>query len=375
MKKILLVPALLLSVSAMATEYNYEISPVIGYNIAEGNLNLENSAIGGVELQYNGLDSIIKPELSILYSGGVDSQRITPAQDTDITRIGLNGIYELDNISTATPFIKAGLGYETMNQHIDANRDGGFLDAGAGIKVPFTDAIALKLEAIYMLKYNRYTAGSNFGDSNLAILAGLNFAFGPKAQPAPVDGDDDNDGVLNSVDVCPTTPAGDKVDSKGCTIIEPAPIVAVAVVDGDDDNDGVLNSMDKCPTTHPDVTKVDNDGCAVEVNLHVNFEFDSYKVTQDSHAHIKDFGNFMNDHKSYKASLEGHTDSMGAASYNQKLSQKRAKVVTDLIVSEGGVSADRLTAVGKGESSPIATNDTREGRAQNRRTEAHIIKN
>ena len=184
---------------------------------------------------------------------------------------------------------------------------------------------------------------------------------------AVVDGDDDNDGVLNSADKCPGTAAGAKVDATGCAIVE-------VVVDGDDDKDGVLNSADKCPSTNSNVKKVDADGCAAQVDLNINFEFDSSNVTQDSIADILSFGYFMNEHKAYKARIEGHTDSSGPAEYNEGLSQKRAQAVADLIASEGNVDASRLEAVGKGESAPIADNATRDGRKTNRRTEAHIIK-
>jgi OOP family OmpA-OmpF porin len=395
MKRLLLIPALV-GTMAMATDYNYEVTPLVGYNFTEGNLNLDDEIMTGIEAQYNGFDFPIKPELSVLYSGGIESEDIVPEDKTNTYRVALNGVYEFEG-ETVIPFVKAGVGYETMQNHIGANTDGAYVDAGAGVKVPFNDWIALKLEAIYMLKHNEDSAGANMGDSNLALLAGVTFSFGEKAKPAPVDGDDDNDGVPNSIDECPTTPAGDAVNARGCTIdgdddndgvansIDECPTTPAGdkvdakgcsiVVDGDDDNDGVLNSVDKCPRTHPDVDKVDADGCAVDVNLHINFKFDSYEVTEDSHSHIKDFGGFMGDHKNYTAVIEGHTDSTGPAAYNQKLSEKRANVVKELIVSEGGVSADRLTAVGKGESTPVATNATKEGRAQNRRTEAHITKN
>jgi len=181
---------------------------------------------------------------------------------------------------------------------------------------------------------------------------------------AIVDGDDDNDGVLNSADKCPGTPAGAKVDTFGCKV----------AVDGDSDKDGVKDSMDKCPGTNSNVKKVDADGCAAEVHLNVNFEFNSSDVKEGSLADILSFGYFMNEHKSYKANIEGHTDSSGPAEYNQMLSQKRAQAVTDLIVSKGNVDVSRLQAIGKGESSPIADNATKAGRSENRRTEAHIIK-
>ena len=93
MKKLLLIPALL-GTMALATEYNYEITPLVGYNIAEGNLNLDNDVLIGLEAQFNDVDSVIKPELSILHSGGVKSENTLPTNKTNITRFALNGVYE-----------------------------------------------------------------------------------------------------------------------------------------------------------------------------------------------------------------------------------------------------------------------------------------
>ena len=399
MKKLLLIPALL-GTMAIASDYNYEITPVIGYNIAEGNLNLDNEVITGLEVQYNDLNFPIKPELSILHSGGVKSEKLpvgdtTSYGKTNITRFALNGVYDLVDSGSVIPFVKAGLGYETMSRSITNNSDGMFVDTGAGVKIPFTDAIALKLEALYMLKYNDNSAGDNWGDSNLALLAGINFSFGKKAQPeAPkVDGDDDNDGVLNSMDKCLATPAGNKVDSKGCSIVmerdddndgvinsmDRCPLTPAAkevdangCCDKDDDNDGVLNSVDKCPTT-PAGNEVNVDGCCEIVNLHVKFKFDSFNVTQNSDANIQEFADFMKRNSNYDAKIVGHTDSTGAANYNQALSEKRATAVKNIIIDKGVESA-RVTAEGQGEVSPMATNKTRDGRAQNRRIEAELIK-
>ncbi|AEC20033.1 outer membrane protein A precursor [Pusillimonas sp. T7-7] len=68
----------------------------------------------------------------------------------------------------------------------------------------------------------------------------------------------------------------------------------------------------------------------------------------------------------------GHTDSIGTEQYNQGLSQRRANSVKDYLVSKG-VAADRIYVEGKGETSPVASNSTREGRAQNRRVEIEIV--
>ena len=402
MKKLLLIPALLFGNLAMATDYDYEITPLIGYNIAEGNTDLDNYATFGAEFQYNALESIIKPELSVFYSKADYS---IGSADTDIWRLALNGVYEYDKIGAVIPLAKAGLGYENMSKTYTGqtgNTNGLFVDAGVGAKVPFSDALALKLEAVYMLKHN-----DNRYDNNLAILAGLNIAFGAKAQKAapvkeeepapvvvaPVDGDDDNDGVLNSQDVCPNTPAGVRVDVKGCFLDSDDDNDGVlnasdkcpntprgdevdasgCTIITDDDNDGVLNSMDKCPAT-PAGHAVNEDGCPASVNLHINFENNSYKVDEASQTNVQKFADFLNTYNNYSAKIVGYTDSKGSEKYNQKLSEKRANVVRDMLL-EKGVAANRVVAEGMGELNPVADNSTAEGKAQNRRIEAELIRN
>lgn len=350
MRKTLLISALLASSLLMAQEYNYEITPVIGTNIPEGNLNLDSQFLTGVELQYNGCDALLKPELSLLYTNNVDYKN--SAIDTDIYRIALNGVYEYKTDSMIKPLAKVGMGYETIDNHFADNRDSVFLDAGVGAKLPLAESIALKVEALYMLKEN-----DRRWDSNLALLAGLNVAFGPKAQPvapapAPV-----------------AAPAPKPVVVPAPT---PAPAPAPKPVDGDDDKDGVLNSKDKCPKT-PAGHKVDNDGCSVLVNLHVNFDTASYKVGDAYMSKIKEFAGFLKDMPNYDAKIVGHTDSVGSDKSNQTLSENRANAVKNLIIKEG-VEASRVSSKGMGEKAPIATNDTKEGKAQNRRIEAELLK-
>jgi len=378
MKKLLLIPALLLSSAVMATDYNYEITPVIGYNIAEGNLNLDDYARYGVELQYNGFDFPIKPELSLTsgkadYDSGINSNK-----DTRVCRGALNGVYEFDKVGIVTPLAKAGLGYESMSDTYNANTNSAFVDAGVGAKVAFNDWIALKLETVYMLKYNHHRY-----DNNLAILAGLNFAFGAKAQKvvaqeevveevvektivaapvavAVVAADDDNDGVVNTQDRCPTTPTGNPVDANGCCL------------DLDDDKDGVLNSKDICPNT-PLGDAVNSDGCPKSVNLHIKFENNSYNVASESDALMQKYADFLIEHTNYSANIVGYTDSRGSENYNQKLSENRANAVKDLLIKKGA-PASSLTSAGMGEANPIADNGTSQGRAENRRIEAELTK-
>ena len=80
----------------------------------------------------------------------------------------------------------------------------------------------------------------------------------------------------------------------------------------------------------------------------------------------------LNQYPSYKISVEGHTDSQGSDAYNQSLSERRAAAVLQQLVA-GGVSADRITSKGFGESQPVASNDTPAGRQQNRRVEVVVL--
>ena len=362
MKRLLLIPALMLGTVAMATEYNYEITPLIGYNIAEGNIDLDDYVVFGGEFQYNGLDSVIKPELSILYSkADYNTNKLSSSADTPVWRFALNGVYEYDKVGSVIPLAKAGFGYESMDDGSyngsTGNSDSAFVDAGIGAKIPFNDMLALKLEAVYMLKYNdaRY-------DSNLALLAGLNIAFGAKAQKAaPV-----------AVAEPEQTPEPEPVVKEQTP--EPAPVVvAPVVVDNDTDKDGVLNDKDICPNT-PLGEAVNSDGCPEKVTLHVKFEYNSAEISSDSYDIMQKYADFLIKYSSYSAKIVGHTDSRGSAKYNQTLSEKRANAVKNMLL-EKGVPADRLSSEGKGEADPMADNATDEGRAQNRRIEAELTKN
>jgi outer membrane protein OmpA-like peptidoglycan-associated protein len=102
------------------------------------------------------------------------------------------------------------------------------------------------------------------------------------------------------------------------------------------------------------------------------FDFDKATLRSESTAELERLIALLNDVGSLRIELSGHTDNKGAAAYNQKLSEERAKTVVDYLV-EKGINAARLEFKGYGMTSPVATNDTEEGRQQNRRTEFKIL--
>jgi adhesin transport system outer membrane protein len=170
--------------------------------------------------------------------------------------------------------------------------------------------------------------------------------------------DGDGDGVIDSRDKCPMTPKNVKVSPDGCAL--------------DIDMDGIKDYDDKCPNT-PMGYNVNGDGCSVSLSLKVNFTSDSAKIPMSAKNEIQEFAKFLKDNPYYKALIIGHTNNIGDANYNLKLSDKRAQSIKKALVLEG-IMPTRLTSEGRGEEQPIVSNDTEEGLVLNRRVEIELTK-
>lgn len=171
--------------------------------------------------------------------------------------------------------------------------------------------------------------------------------------------DDDNDGVLNNVDQCPNTPAGTKVDATGCAI-------------KDSDNDGVVDSKDMCPDTQAGV-KVDAKGCTVfdeetvEITLRVLFDNESAVVKMPKDPEISEFAEFMKQYPSTTAVIEGHTSAPGSEAYNMDLSKRRAANFKEVMVDMYGIEGSRLETIGYGETQLLDNGKNAEAHRVNRR--------
>jgi OmpA-OmpF porin, OOP family len=108
----------------------------------------------------------------------------------------------------------------------------------------------------------------------------------------------------------------------------------------------------------------------VTITLNVQFDTNKAIVKEKYNDEIKRVADFMKEFPDTTTSIEGHTDNIASATYNKKLSEKRASSVRQYIIDKFGIDESRLTATGYGLTKPIASNDTEDGRQKNRRVEA-----
>ncbi|AHZ69273.1 OmpA/MotB [Pseudomonas mandelii JR-1] len=181
------------------------------------------------------------------------------------------------------------------------------------------------------------SAGWAGGGAALGILTGGLICY---AQ----DGDEDEDGVFDRRDRCPDTPANTPVEHHGCPLPQyPASVKPVEVVE-------------------PEVITLPSD---------VLFAFNKSDLSPAAQSQLDSLMSKLQFADVVSIKVIGHTDSVGSDEYNQALSERRASSVAAYLLSQG-IAPSKLTSEGKGESQPLADNETDEGRAKNRRVELHI---
>ncbi|UCH85050.1 MAG: OmpA family protein [Candidatus Latescibacterota bacterium] len=181
--------------------------------------------------------------------------------------------------------------------------------------------------------------------------------------------DSDDDGVPDGLDRCPDTPKGAKVDKHGCPL--------------DSDGDGVPDGIDRCPNTPPGTT-VDKYGCTIRetefldtgifTTSDILFEIGKSDIKPDSYPLLDRIGGSLVQWPELRIEIGGYTDSSGSTELNQRLSEQRAAAVLDYLAKKfPEIERSQFTTKGYGENDPIATNDTKEGRAKNRRVQFKIL--
>ena len=190
------------------------------------------------------------------------------------------------------------------------------------------------------------------------------------------DTDNDNDTILDYADKCPN----DAEDFNGFQDDDGCPEGVV-----DQDSDGILDNVDACPDEAENFNEyLDEDGCPdvkpqnvrvtkdrIEIDQKINFASGKAVILSNSFPILDSVAQVLRDYPAIKLRIEGHTDSQGSDSFNQTLSERRARAVRQYLQDQG-IAAGRLRSRGLGETMPLDTNRTDSGRATNRRVEFHI---
>ena len=158
------------------------------------------------------------------------------------------------------------------------------------------------------------------------------------------------------------------IDEPVAPMAAAAPVAVAAAAPtkcADADNDGVCDSADQCPNT-PAGDRVGAYGCSCDVTIRTHFAFDSAELTAEDKAALDRVATRLTELGFVEGTATGHTDDVGDAAYNLNLSERRAQAVADYLAARG-VAPGRIKAMGMGETKPLADNATEEGRAQNRR--------
>lgn len=323
--------ATFLATAAMAAHAEFTVSPMIGYHLFDNDNNaayddLDEHTEGSLALGYR-----VTPNVGLELRYGHAEPEAEGSGDNYRYQAGtIDAYYRFNVEGKLQPYVLVGGGLaDTKNVEADASFRHTIANVAVGAFYQLTDNFSLRGE---LRGVEDLQESGHDGIASLGVL----YSFGA-AKAAPV---------------------------------VAAPVVPV---DGDDDQDGVLNSRDKCPGTPRNIV-VTADGCpkvlveTVTRELRVLFDTNKYVVKPEFNAEIEGVAKLMKEYPTSTVEIQGHTDSRGSAELNEKLSANRAKAVADILTNTYGISADRISSKGYGASQPVADNKTVEGRAKNRRT-------
>ena len=317
MKKIIL-SSIVLSTLVVASEYKYDVTPMVGYVDTKEHVGLKNHKVAGVSVGINKGDDckLDQIELGILQSIGYPDYENSVA-DTPVTRLFVNGIKEYSLNAKFKLYALAGLGYEHIDNEEFNNESGAFFNYGVGAKYKVYNDIALKFDVRHQLKFD--------GDKNVIYTLGVAIPFGEVVKPMP------------------------KVEEK---VIKRAEVIVVPK-----------------PTPVEKVVEV----IVQPASLDVFFDTNSAKIRTYDIRKFDKYIKYASQVTGSKIVLEGHTDSIGSRRYNLDLSQERAQSVKEQFIKMG-IEARRIEAIGYGEFKPAVDNKTKENRQINRRVTAKIVK-
>ena len=326
--------------------YNYEVTPFASGILSDSKAGLKdkNYYNGGISLGKN-LDDLFINQVEISYMRSDNLGYKNSTGTTNINRAFINAIKKFEITDRFAAYGLAGLGYQDVTQELGELEDSPIFNYGVGLRydIPYY-GIAVKSDI-------RHLIATKNTQSDFMYTLGLAMPLGKK---------------YSDIDKAKIPLIEEVVQKKETPVAQELPMEKVTI--NDDDRDGVLNSKDLCPNTSPGV-KVNKDGCFETINLNINFDNNSAEIKNEYRKNLEAFAKMLKENNTMTAVIEAHTDSKSSEIYNQKLSERRAASVVNAL-KELNINSSRLKSIGYGESQPIATNDTEEGKALNRRVTA-----
>lgn len=348
MKKLAIFFAAIALLTIVTTGYaqvnagSFSVTPFFGGYTFEGNENISTAPVYGLRAGYNftknwgveGFFNYIPAKV----------KDVVGDDDMKLSGYGVEVLYHFIPEKRLVPFLAVGAGgthYSPPSPTESYNRF--TVDYGAGLKFFLTDWLALRADVRHVLPLNdRY--------NDLLYTFGINFAFGgaKKAKVAETVQEAAAPVVVEEAKPQPAAPA--VVEE-----VKPQAVAPVVVEEAKPQSQVAREIIEKGRAT-----------------LNVLFATNKDTIKKNYFKDIDDLAAVMKQHQDLNVTIEGHTDNVGSAAYNKKLSQKRADAVKQYMVKKAGIDAKRLTAKGFGMENPIASNKTKEGRAKNRRVEAAV---
>lgn len=344
MKKIISLFAILMLMAVATTGFaqvkagSVNITPTIGMYKFEGNEDLNSSIAFGLRAGYNFTKYIGVEGFAHYVPTDFTG---TASEKVKFVGYGIEGIFNILPDGAFVPFLAVGVGgvhYSASTEDSTESKNNKVaVDYGAGVKYFVTENVALRADVRHVVPFDSR-------HNNLLATVGLTFAFGgakKAVEPAPA----------------PVAPA-------------PAPVVAPPPPPPPAPAP-VVEAVKPKAQAAPEIIEKGR------TTLNVLFDTNKAVIKKNSFKDVDNLVAVMKQYPDLNVTIEGHTDNVGTAAYNKKLSQRRADAVKAYMV-KAGIDANRLNAVGFGLEKPVADNATKAGKAKNRRVEAttadYIIK-
>jgi OOP family OmpA-OmpF porin len=339
------------SVSTLALAQQQEgftVTPSIGYYNMDSDRDTKDDTAYSLGLGYQ-FNNPWAVEFVYL---NADSKQSGGGSDIDVDQYRIDGLYHLPDVSplNLTPYLAAGVGTADFSNSGNNNTQ---INAGGGLKYAINNTVSLRAD---------FRLVDDVEDHHLDNVTslGVQMTFGGSSNNSTPSTNDSVEAYEQSYTQVEPEPAAQPQQAEQPEVInlEPAEQVQEEPI--------AATPMTEETPQQPEIV------AEPPGKINIQFGLNKTNVEQKFYPEIEKIAIFLKENPGSTVMIEGHTDNSGAASYNQKLSEKRAKAIAEVLTNTFEISATRVEAIGYGEERPFVENDTEAHREANRRVVAII---